>query len=1136
MFMKCSVSLARKASTVFGLSAFLLSTASPLMGQVPPESFAISVGGVTVAGNEQLTRLRPKQQALGANWFPDITVTADGLGVRPRLSLDVLNAQALQVTVQSRMNYPLWIARSEVELIRFETGQAPQTVYRTTIPVNGRVTLAVPKAEAGQSYGVVHRVFDPLGRIDETRPISIDSRGIAEAEEGRDDAAKRNIPVSGGAVTVAGQNLLPGQSVRILGETISADPAGNFVLQRIMPTGDHVIAAQIAGKTLAQQVVSIPKSEWFGTGLIDLTFGRGLSGPRAGQTWDSGRAAFYAKGKTAEGWQITASADSGTGPIRDIFTTLDDKDPLGLIGRLDAELAYPTYGDDAEFENDAPTDGKFYLKLERDGNHLMWGNFDSRLTGSHFLRDERRIYGAQGVWKSQDTAPGGEARISATLHAALPDRLPGRDVFLGTGGSIYFLSRQDIATGSETLMIELRDPVTGRIVDRRALMAGKDYAINYLQGSVMLTAPLSASSDTNGVVQTSPSDDLQNHLVVSYEFSPLAGDVDGYALGGRAEAWVADNLRLGITGTREQSSIASQTATSVDVLWTLGTNSNLSFDFARSDGPGFGQTSSGDGGLAVVNIGAGAAGSGTASRLAGTLALADIGLAADGKISFWSEDRRAGFATRDHSITEDERDSGIRAEISPRDGLTYRFNVEDFHSGSGAKRQKAGAEVAWVPNNANIEWAFGVSMEDRVDPAQPAKTGAQTDIAVRATVTQSDDLKWYVFGQGTAAVSGGRSRNDRIGVGAIYAFGKGWKTEVEASTGTLGFGAKALVRKDNEGRRLWIGYALEPGRELAGVTLNGQDQGRMVIGAEADLSADLKLTGENSYDVFGSHRSLISRYGVEYRHSDALSFTTSLDVGKVSDPVAGDFDRTAVSFGVRRAQEDGLTYRARVEYRNDNGTQSNAAVDTRSFAVTGDAEWVLTPEERVLASLAATRTIGSTPSTPEASYLKASLGYAFRPIIDDRLNFLMRHTLLHDLYGQRVDGASSRGPRQRSNVFSADLTYDVSDKWTLGAKLGYRLAETASTATAPFVRNDAALVVLNARYHMNHNWDVLIEGRSLRGFQSGVTETGFLGTIARQVGDNLMLGVGYNFGNFSDDLTDLVQDDRGAFINLVAKW
>ena len=45
-----------------------------------------------------------------------------------------------------------------------------------------------------------------------------------------------------------------------------------------------------------------------------------------------------------------------------------------------------------------------------------------------------------------------------------------------------------------------------------------------------------------------------------------------------------------------------------------------------------------------------------------------------------------------------------------------------------------------------------------------------------------------------------------------------------------------------------------------------------------------------------------------------------------------------------------------------------------------------------------------------------------------------------------------------------------------------------------------------------------------------------LGAVYRHFGNNVQVGVGYNFGNVSDDLTDLVQDDKGAFVNLIAKF
>ena len=44
--------------------------------------------------------------------------------------------------------------------------------------------------------------------------------------------------------------------------------------------------------------------------------------------------------------------------------------------------------------------------------------------------------------------------------------------------------------------------------------------------------------------------------------------------------------------------------------------------------------------------------------------------------------------------------------------------------------------------------------------------------------------------------------------------------------------------------------------------------------------------------------------------------------------------------------------------------------------------------------------------------------------------------------------------------------------------------------------------------------------------------SGALAAISRYVGDHLKIGLGYNFTDFSDDLTDLSYDHSGVFLNL----
>ncbi len=48
--------------------------------------------------------------------------------------------------------------------------------------------------------------------------------------------------------------------------------------------------------------------------------------------------------------------------------------------------------------------------------------------------------------------------------------------------------------------------------------------------------------------------------------------------------------------------------------------------------------------------------------------------------------------------------------------------------------------------------------------------------------------------------------------------------------------------------------------------------------------------------------------------------------------------------------------------------------------------------------------------------------------------------------------------------------------------------------------------------------------------------SGALLTIYRYLGKHFKAGIGYNFTDFSDDLTDLSYDDHGVFFNLVGTF
>lgn len=1120
-------------------------------GAFAQDGFLISIDGAPLVGDTSIATTKKKTKVAQAK--ADIKVLFDGLEIRPRLDAVVLNGTPPSpgeiAKVQSQMNYPAFVTRGEIRVMDLTARGGPRLM--SVVPVDANGTASFPMPDGNIAF--VHRVYDSRGRYDETGLIplrasdrpALDTDLVDPPEEGVDFTNRRRIPVYGGAVTVRGTQVRQGATVTTLGETITPDPSGSFVIQRILPAGDQAVAVNVNGageNTYLEYDINIPRSEWFYTGLVDLTFQRRFEAgaDAAGEDFDEnisyGRIAGYAKGKTQSGWTLTGSIDTGEEELDELFNNLDKKDPYNVLLRMQRENAYPEYGDDSTIEDGAPTDGKFYLKAEKDGNHVLWGNYKSTVSGGYYLRNERQLYGFQGRYLSAATTSRGQARVALEAYAASPDNLPGRDVFRGTGGSVYFLQRQDISVGSETITVELRDKTSGRVVETRVLTEGRDYQINYLQGRIILAAPLTGSTGSGSVV-TQAGGDYDVQLAAQYEYTPTAGDIDGMAFGGRAEAWVTDKVRLGFTGLVEQTDFADQTSRSLDFRYEHSDRTFLDLEYAESTGPGFGSSFSSDGGLIINNTGsAGNDGTGEAYYARGQVDLEELGLKTPGTMSAYYEKRTDGFSTLDYQTTDEEELWGLSIDMQPRENLSWRVYYDDYHNESGDARRKGGAELSFAPSDL-VQWDIGVEHYALETPGgSDDDNGNRTDVAVRLTMTPSEVLSWYVFGQATVARSGGFEKNDRLGVGVEYRFAENWTVEAEVSDGSQGTAGQAIVTYQSDGYdSTYFGYRLEPGREFSGVTLRGNDNGQFVAGGKRRVSENVDIFGENTYDMFGRHKSLSSAYGVEYRTSELLTLLASLEVGEIDDS-DGDFTRRAISLGFRYSDGERLNAKGRLEYRRDRGDVTGTNQDQDAFFLATSARYKISDNARLLFNLEYADNDSDNSSILSGEYIDATVGYAYRPVLDDKLNVLFKYRYLYDMIGQEVDGSEENGPRQESHVVSLDADYDLNTKWTIGGKLGGRWSRSSPDDSTPLQKNDAWLGVLNARYHFTHKWDVLLEGRYLEAKQAGLSEFGVLGAAYRHVGNNTKIGVGYNFGNFSDDLTDLTYNDEGVFLNLIAKF
>ena len=1124
-------------------------TDSAPSGDFSATGFSISIDNERVAGAvpPRVPERRADIKAEAAN----VDVRFDGLDTRRLLNVSTDDLRSgyragEQITFRASSNYPAYISRAEVRILDRSTRGKPVVAILPTQP-NGAAHYTMPADGSGDLMYVL-RVYDAKGRFDETQPLGLTrttkafdpdtkvTEPFVAAGEGEDRTRLRNIPVTGGQITTFGTGARPGGTVHVMGEEVPVDSSGRFVVSRILPAGDQVVDVEVGGHKYVRDV-EIPARDFFYVGIVDITAGRREDGSiNETDTYVDGRIAYYLKGRMKNGWQITSSLDTQEGPIEDLFSRIDDKDPRSVIDRLrqDGKDLYPTYGDDSTYFDDTPTRGNVYLRLENETTRFTWGNYTAGLNSGGLVSNTRSLYGAEIRYQTPSVTTNGDPRATVQAYAASPDTAAQRDILRGTGGSVYFLSRQDISHGSVVLNLEVVDPITGRVISSQSLSEGADYQVDHIQGVLLLNDPVgSAASD--GLLIRDGTGEYDVNLVAQYEYTPVNG-VDINAYGGRAEAWLTDRLRFGVTVMRETTDAGDdQDMAALDLRYELSDQSYAELEYAETDGPGLSRSESTDGGLTISSSGGVVSDRAGAVRFDSHFDLTDLGLQTPGYIGLYYERKEAGFSTLREDITSDQSLIGLEGAIEVSDRLRFSFELEDFDRDNGDSKQTTEVNVAY---QLNPMWAVegGLRYLDQVRVGDPTRTGERTDAAVKLTYTPSDDLSIYAFGQGTLDNSGGLSDNNRIGIGFDAQLSEKVALAGEASGGsTGGAGALRLTYTQSADREFYFGYSLDPVRtdSLDEVAENGT----VVFGGRYRINDRVSTYAENNIDLPGaSKRSLTRAYGVTYTPTDLWSFSGSFETGDVRDDVNGDFDRTAVSFGAAYSKGDVRQGRVRLEYRVEDG--DGTARDRDTITLSADYANKVTQDWRFLMNLDAHISDSDESDFRDGEYVRFSLGAAYRPIDNERLNMLFRYTLLRDLPGedQVTAAGSTDGPEQRSHVLSANVLYDLSERLTIGGKIGYRESSVADRGTNVFTDNTATLAALRLDWHVVSKWDVMGEVRVLETKETDTTETGALVGVYRHVGNNAKVGIGYEWGEVSDDLTDLDYTNRGLFLNVIAKF
>lgn len=1081
-------------------------------------------------------------------------------------------------------NYPAFIDRAEVLVYRATDVDLVTPIATIPLPVaavsdvkwDGTLPAGF-EARVGDELLYIVRAYSADGNVDETFPRrlqlvrpdevergaqllrnsvekqyggafstdQVETQSLIDSAFGENSLRQQNIGIYGSRIRIQGRNLPRDYQVAINGQTQPVDLERKLVAEYLVPVGEHTFDIALNGpdKRVIRQTLDIDVSGkyLFGVALADVTASsNSASGSVEPFTQNDpnfdkslvvdGRLAFYVKGKVQGKYLITAQADTQEREVEELFTGFWKANPQDIFRRLDSDNYYPTYGDDSTTYRDVDTQGKLYLRVDWDKNQALFGNYTTGFTGTEYAQYVRSLYGGALNWRSRGSNPYGDAKTEVRAFGSEAQTAPGHTEFLGTGGSLYYLKNTGILPGSDQVVLEVRDSTTGRVVNRVTLARGADYEIDEFQGRLTLTRALAQVTRENipTLTRDTPLDGYAQVLLVDYEYVPTGFDANDLTAGFRGKHWFGDHLAVGATYVNEKRSGEDYSLKGADITLQAGRGTYFKVEHTQTNAASAPLFFSDNGGLSFTQLNSGLdTRSGDASAVEGRVNFKELGWTAlDWSAGGWWRRVDDGFsvARLDTGETIEEKGVEVLGQFAPN------FNVYARYS-----RAERGAE-SLTQAQFTAEWRINddvtLSAElRRVEEDRLAGNGSGTLGALQYKQRFGTSLDLYGTAQLTLDDDNGQYRdNDAYTLGAKYLFGNLSSVGAEATTGDRGDSANVNAEyRLTPDHTFYGGYTLSTDSTEYDPLFNDTRNTGWTLGQRWRLSNRVNIFNESQFLKAPNESGLAHTFGLDFFPSQGWNVGFTLQDAQL-DQAVGQVDRRAVSVNGGRTTND-TQWQSKVEWRDDSGAEQRTQwVTTNTLTHKFDESF------RVAGRLNYSKTDDDIDASQGAKFIEGNAGFAWRPFNTTRYALLGKVTYLYDVSSIQQVGDNVAFYDQRSSVFSLEGVFNPDNQWEFAAKLTQREGEVRlGRLTGDWADSTATFAAGQVRYAFADQWHSLLEYRWL-GVTDGGDRQGVLVGIDRDVGRNFRVGLGYNFTQFSDDLTNFDYDHEGVFLNLVGKY
>ncbi|MFH0771203.1 MAG: hypothetical protein V1933_01110 [Candidatus Omnitrophota bacterium] len=933
-----------------------------------------------------------------------------------------------------------------------------------------------------------------------------------------------------------------------------------FVQEVVVPEGEHKVAVESIdkeGKEDTQTQYIKDKDNCLllvamGDAKAGYTFQKGSIEPAAPEDkyrkgfWSERKLAYYLKGKILGKYLITSSLDT-------------ERDQKALFRNLDPNKYYPVYGDASKVNYAATnTQGILYLLVEWDKSSALWGNYNVNFNDTEFAAFSRSLYGANVNYQTVSSTQFGEPSAKLAVFKATAKQQAAHNEFVGTGGSLFYLKNRDVIEGSEKVSIEVRDKVTGLVLAALKQEEGFDYEIDYDNGRLMFWEPVSHIAESSSIVSSALLNGNPVYVAVDYEYKTLEKYDEGVT-GARVEQSITDYARLGGTYIREDQSDKNYGLAGLDTTLHLGKNTTITGEFAQSKSQELGRFISTDGGLTFTQLITDQFASGKAYGVKGESHLFDkLG------VSGYYKKIEKDFSSISTASQQGKELIGaaFTYDITPKTRITTKHDIQELLAdGNPQTKLQVGAKKTET-TSAQITHAFDdklkvtgeyrhQNVEDKIEKYK-SETNENGDIAAgRVDYKAAENVNLFLEQQGNLK----GSPNNQTTAGIDTKLNEYLSLRGKETVGTRGNAASVGAYTNITDRfRLSGDYALANYKtgdtdKTASVTAKAKvdensevyntysqtssaREGRSdssIFGAKKTLNNGLELSMEQQQANSKREISDTNILGVSGNVNDKLALTANFEKGIVQDFDGTRYNRNAPSLVLSYVDKDKIKASLKTEARFDAGTE-----DKRQYLIYGALEDKVTQDLTLFTKANVSNSKNTTKESTLAFYKEFTLGAAYRPVNFDRLNLLARYNYLSNASpAQQADIKDVEG--YKAHIVSGEAAYDITDHWQVIEKLAIRMAGEKVTGFE-FTKTRTWLLVNRLNYNVNRDWQVGAEYRRLAQSQAKDAKQGALVEIARNIGEYVQAGTGYNFTDFSDDLTSLDYTSQGPFVRLTGKF